>query len=388
MARRTPLAWNNLTHDLRRLAVAAGGVAFAVLLIFMQLGYLNALLESTVQILRVVEGELVIVSSGKYTLPARERFDLQRVLQVEGVEGVERVAPLYMETLQAIVRRPGERGYPIRVFAFREDDELFRPAAIRDQMAILRQPDVALVDTASRAKYGFFSHGDITQFRGELSGRRLRLVGEFRLGVDFATEGNLLMTARNFARYFPMRAEGSDPLSQVDFAIVKLTDPRTRIRTREKLESLLPADVRVWDKEDLIQQEKDFWRTNAPVGYIFLVGVYVGFLVGVIICYQVLFADISDHMAEFATLKAMGYSGRYFLGVVVCQATYLTLLGFIPGALASKVIYWLLGEFTGLTMPLTLQIAMIVLLVTWVMCTLSALLVVRKLISLDPAELF
>ncbi len=368
--------------------MAAGGVAFAVLLIFMQLGYLNALLESTVQILRVVEGELVIVSAGKYTLPARERFDVQRALQVEGVEGVERVAPLYMETLQAIVRRPGERGYPIRVFAYREEDDLFRSSEVRDQAAKLRQPDVALVDRASRAKYGFFSQGDITRFRGELSGRRLSLVGEFRLGVDFATDGNLLMTARNFARYFPMRAEGGDPLSQVDFAIVKLTDPQSRDTTREKLESLLPADVRILDKEALIQQEKDFWRTNAPIGYIFLVGVYVGFLVGVIICYQVLFADISDHLAEFATLKAMGYSSRYFLGVVVCQATYLTLLGFIPGALVSKLIYRALGAFTGLTMPLTLQIATTVLLVTWVMCTVSALLVVRKLLSLDPAELF
>src|ERR1700733_4014280 len=118
----TPLAWKNLTHNSRRMAVAVSGVGFAVLLIFMELGFLNALLESTVQVLRMLDGELFVISSAKYSLPARERFDIRRVHQSRGIAGVKGVYPFYMETLGAVLRQRQSRGYPIRVLAFHEDD--------------------------------------------------------------------------------------------------------------------------------------------------------------------------------------------------------------------------------------------------------------------------
>jgi putative ABC transport system permease protein len=388
MKRQTSLAWKNLTHDLRRLTIAAGGVGFAVLLIFMQLGFLNALLESTVQIFRIVDGELVLISSAKYALPAQARFDLRRVTQVESVPGVARVAPLYMETTRAVMRQPNARAYPIRVFAFREEDDVLRIPHLARKLSELRRPHAVLADVASRSKYGFFQQDDLSSFRGELSGQRVQLVGRFRLGVDFATEGNLLMTAGNFARFFPFRATGGDPLDQVDLAIIRLdagADPEV---VRNQLTRLLPPDVEVWDRKALISREMKFWRTNAPIGYIFLVGVYVGFVVGVIICYQILFADITDHLAEFATLKAMGYTNRYFLQLVLCQATYLAVLGYLPGVLVSAVGYRVLASITGLTMPMTWGMAATVLGVTWLMCTVSGLLAVRKLMTLDPADLF
>ena len=388
MTRRTPLAWKNLTHDPRRLAVAAGGVGFAVLLIFMQLGFLNALLESTVQILRVVDGELVVISSAKYTLPSRERFDMKRLTQARSVAGISRIAPLYMETMQAVVRQPGKRGYPIRVFAFRDGDEILSLPSVTAQLSAMRQPHAALADSASRRKYGFFDNHRLEDYQGELAGKRIHLVGDFRLGVDFATDGNLLMTAANFARFFPGRAAGGDPLEQVDLAIVKLQPGVDENRVQRQLEQLLPLDVQVWNKQALIEREKEFWRTNAPVGYIFLVGVYVGFLVGVIICYQILFADITDHLAEFATLKAMGYPNRYFFWLVLSQASFLSMLGFSPGVVVSWVCYYYLAHITGLTMPLTWNMAALVFGVTWLMCSLSGLLALRKLAALDPADLF
>jgi putative ABC transport system permease protein len=131
-----------------------------------------------------------------------------------------------------------------------------------------------------------------------------------------------------------------------------------------------------------------FWRSNAPVGYIFLVGVYVGFVVGVIICYQIIYSDINDHMREFATLKAMGYTNRYFLTLVLCQSFYLSLIGFVPGLAVSFLCYKALSAITGLTMHLTIQESLLVLLVTMAMCIVSGMLAVRKLLALDPAELF
>jgi len=62
--------------------------------------------------------------------------------------------------------------------------------------------------------------------------------------------------------------------------------------------------VNVMTKQQFLDKEFAFWNTATPIGYIFALGTVMGFIVGMIICYQILFSDISDHMREFATLKA------------------------------------------------------------------------------------
>jgi putative ABC transport system permease protein len=383
MFRRTPLAWRNLTHDLRRLVVAIAGVAFAVILIFMELGFLNALLESTVQLLRKVDGEIVIVSSAQYSLMAGERFDLRRLYQAREVEGVASAAPVYVETTAGLIRIQGERGYPIRVIAVDEGVHALNVPQLTSSSAQLNSPGVALGDIASRPEYRV----DDRAVPRELNGQQVQLIGTFRLGVDFSTDGNLLMTADNFARYFPRRGNGR-PRSIVDLGVVKLQEGVNPIEVRDVLRAALPSDVEPLLREDLIDREKTFWATNAPLGYIFLVGAVMGFVVGIVICYQIIHADISDHMREFATLKAMGYRSPFFLYLVLRQSLYLSLLGFAPGLAISYAAYQLLTAITGLTMQLTLTLAATVLGVTALMCVISGLFAVNKLLRADPAELF
>ena len=388
MPAHTPLAWKNLTHDRARLAVAASGVGFAVVLIFIELGFMNALLESTVQILRSLNGQLVIASSAKYALPAREQFDLRRVVQAQGVPGVKAAIPVYIETFGAL-REPGSRGYPIRVLAFDPDNHVFQVDIPAELVSQLRAPGTALADVANRGKYRIPRRDEeLAKYSAELCGRQIRLVGQFHLGIDFANDGNLVMTPANFAKYFPHRAPGRDPLSLVDLAIVQLqsnADPKV---VQQTLRASLGSNVDVLTKDELIRREMTFWRTSAPVGYIFLVGVYMGFVVGVIICYQIIYSDIAAHMREFATLKAMGYTNPYFIKLVLRQALYLSLMGFLPGAILSYVCYMGMSAMTGLTMEMSAIMAMSVLFVTMLMCVVSGFLAVRKLLSLDPAELF
>lgn len=389
---RTPLAWKNLTHDRWRLVVAVVGVGFAALLIFMELGFLNALLESTVQILRRLNGELVLVSSARYALPANERFDVRRMQQAEGVPGVEAVYPVYIETLEGVLRAPNSRAYPIRVLGLRENDPVFNRQPLVRSAPELTRPYAALVDVASRAKLGMPTRPEqLVGFPAQLSGHRVQLVGQFRLGVDFATDGNLLMTATNFALFFPHRAGYSSPLSVVDLAMVKLAPSASAEqvqKVKKTMRAVLPEDVDIFTRAELIEREKKFWSTNAPVGYIFLVGVYMGFVVGVIICYQIIYTDIANHMREFATLKAMGYSNLYFCTLVLWQALYLSIMGFVPGCALSYACYRLLAQVTGLTMEMTLTLAVTVFGVTLLMCVVSGLLALRKLLAMDPAELF
>src|SRR3954451_3398080 len=150
---RTPLAWKNLTHQPRRLLVAGSGVSFAVILIFMELGFLSALLESTVQVLRRLKGEIVLVSRAQYALVAGERFDIRRLYAAREIAGVAAVAPVYIESTAAVLRAKNERGYPIRVLAMHEENPPLDIPEFKSHRELLRQDATALFDVTSRRKY-------------------------------------------------------------------------------------------------------------------------------------------------------------------------------------------------------------------------------------------
>lgn len=384
-----PLAWKNLTHDRRRLAVAVGGIAFAVLLMFQQRGFNHALFDSTVEIVRELDCDLIMVNPARFALTNEIRFPGSWLEIASSQSGVESVEPLFMENIAARLRRDGKRARPIRVLGINLDRPVLRDSRheILSQINQLREPNTALIDRLSKSSYGFELSAD-AEFPqlGELNGSRIRLVGTFQSGRDFAHEGNLLMSAENFETYF--RYRGADPLSLVDLGLVKV---RAGTRTQEVLQSLratLTNNVAVMTRQQFIDKEIAFWARNTPIGVIFMIGTLMGFVVGVIICYQILANDIAEHLGEFATLKAMGYGNRFFFALVIRQAVYLGLLGFLPGLFFS----WLLFEFnagmTGLLMQLSIPRVATILLATLSMCVVSGLLALRKLLAADPASLF
>ena len=381
--RRVPLAWHNLTHQPRRFALALAGIGFAVLLMCMQLGFQNALFDSTVALIRQFDADLVICGSAHYTLVARETFPRQRLAEAAGCPGVARVIPIYIDSARALWKGPrSEMPQPIRAIAFDPSEHPLRSPEARALAAAMDRPDVVVFDSLSKPKFG----GATAGMQAELAGRGVEVAGLFQLGTDFAYDGNILLSERNFDRLFSTPAGSA--LDDVNLALVRLSPDADRDATLAALESSLPIDARVLTIAEFEELELDFWRRGTPIGYIFKLGAAMGFLVGVIICYQILYADIHDHLAEFATLKAMGYPARYFVGVVLQQSLWLTLLGFAPGVCVSAGLYaWLAGR-TGLPLDLTWRLALLVLCLTAGMCVVSGCLALRKLLTGDPAELF
>jgi putative ABC transport system permease protein len=380
---RTPLAWKNLTHDVKRLLVATAGVGFAVILMFMELGFWGALLESTVQVLRKADGEIFLVGSGHYSLISGERFDARALQRAQQVTGVKSAKPIYMEGMGGLLRRDGSLSRPIRVIAVDWADSPLQIGNAKATAEAIAAPRTALADAQSRGKYQLTMDGPFL-----LNDTPLSIAGHFELGIDFSTDGNLLMSSNSFAEYFPFRAGGADPLQKVDIGVVKL-EPSTDARTVVKeLNHILAPGVIAYTRDELIGREKHFWQTNAPLGYIFMVGAIMGFIVGVVICYQIIYSDINDHMREFATLKAMGYRAPFFRELVFRQSLYMAGLGFVPGLIVSWMGYELIRRVTGLTLHLDLTTAATVFVATASMCSISGFLAVGKLLSSDPAELF
>src|SRR5262249_13994514 len=159
-------------------------------------------------------------------------------------------------------------------------------------------------------------------------------------------------------------------------------------RLREAIQAALPPDVAVLSKPGLVAKEQDFWDKVAPIGTVFTIGVVMGFIVGMAICYQVLYADIGDRLGEFATLKAMGYSSFWLFRRVVEQAVYLALLGYVAGVLVSLLAFRPVHGATGLPMLFRPATAAIVLLLTVLMCIFSGAFAARRLVAADPAQLY
>lgn len=393
--RKTPLAWKNLTHDWRRLAVAIAGIGFAVLLMFTQVGFQNALFDSQAKLIDDLQGDIFLVSKAKFTLAAEKRFSISRLHQAQSCPGVLGVYPLYSELTTSVLRKMengiGNKGFPIRSIGFQLTDPIFNVPSVNQQLDRIRQPGTALIDKKSKQKkFDFPRDNDAALGKDtlELAGKKLRLVGTFELGTDFAHDGNLVMNAENFAKYYPHRKRFGDPLSVIDIGIVHVQPDADLQATRDILEQTLTKDVHVLTRAQFRAAEIGFWDKSTPIGTIFTFGKIIGFIVGMVICYQVIYSDIADHMPEFATLKAMGYPATYFLKLIIVEALLLAVVGFLPGTLISSLLYnWLSGQ-TGLLMKMTWDCLAFVLAATIAMCIASGILALRKLLAADPASLF
>jgi len=382
---KTPLAWRNLTHDRKRLALAVAGIGFAVLLMFMQLGFRGAMFDSTLALPRLFDADVVLVNPQRYTISVRQKFPKRYLQLAESSSLVASASPLYFENNVSSWKIEGEVvGPPIRVLAFDPRDPPLLLKGLDEQAQLLTQPDSVLFDRESKADFGDLQVGDTA----ELAGRKVRVVGTVSLGTDFADDGTALCSDRTFAAAIYSHPYAPESLDDIDFGLVKLRpDVDAAVAARE-LRALIPPQVEVYTKDQFLDVELGFWNTATPIGYVFALGTAMGFLVGTIICYQILFADIADHLREFATLKAMGYRPRYFIGIVLQEALLLSLFGFIPGAITAAALYQVVAFATGLLMDMSLLRTLGVAGLTAAMCVVSGCLTMGKVLTTDPAELF
>ena len=384
------LAWANTTNNWQRLLVRCSGVTFAVVLMFMQTGFRNALLDSNVRMMEEkFSTDIVLRTKSRFMMSSGQQLALQHVVTARSCEGVAAAEPIYIENMASEYRRPGFPSRKIRVIAVDPQSPSFAKLNLAGLAKQLSEPGTAVVDTKSKTMFGLPRGAKdlATNATGELSGRKVRLVGFFECGINFSNDGTLLMTPDNFAAYFSYRGDG-DPLSMVDYGIVRCVEGADVPSVVARLRKLLGSNVIVQTKQEFLLTERNFWGKNTPIGLIFSVGTMIGFVVGLIICYQVLATDIADHMGEFATIKAMGYPTSFFAALVVTQALLLSFVSFVPGLLIALVAFQGVNVATGLVMFLNAQRLMTVLGLTVLMCVTSGMIALRKLLSADPASLF
>ena len=381
--KKTPLAWRQLMKEKARLFVAIGGIAFADVLMFFQLGMLDALYDSTTNPHRKLQGDLVIINRQVTSIIDMSSFPRARLQQTLAYDGVRSAYPLYVDF--ASWRNPTTHVEKnILVLGFDPANPAFDLSEAEGNLEQLPMLNRVLFDRASRPEYGDISHLWRTQgtLEAQVSDRLVQTVGLFQMGASFGADGNLIASDSTFFNLFSDR----NP-TQVDIGLIQLTSDADLKAVQAQIRAGLPNDVKVLTVPEFVQLEIDHWASQG-IGFIFNLGVFVGFFVGIIIVYQILSSNVSEHLPEYATLKAMGYSDLYLLIMLLQEALILAALGFMPGFLISIGLYQVTYAATLMATAMKTSRAVLVLLLTIVMCVTSGAIAMRKLQSADPADIF
>ncbi|AFY60283.1 ABC transporter permease DevC [Synechococcus sp. PCC 6312] len=382
--RRIFLAWRQLMSRKGRFLVALAGIGFADILIMTQLGFKSALLDSNTRLPSILNADLIIVSSQAQNFGVLKDFSRRRLFQAKNLTEIVRAEPLYLNL--ATWKNPQTNSESsILVFGFNPAQSAFRLPELTQSSRLIQYPDVVLFDRASNGQY----ENVIAQIEQgkkvytEIQGRKKQIIGLYQVGASFIADGSLITSDQNFLRIFNSRNAGA-----VSLGLVTLKAGSNPNQVAEKLQKELPGDVKVFTRQAYIESERLYWEKNTSIGFVFSFGVIVGIFVGVIIVYQILFSDVSDHLSEYATLKAIGYNDSYLLGVVFQEAIILAIVGFVPGSLISIGLYNLISNATNLPLLITTTRLLEVFLLTLGMCALSGAIAMRKLRSADPADIF
>jgi putative ABC transport system permease protein len=379
-----PLAWLQVTKSKGRLLAAVAGVVFTVVFSLVQFAFQDALYTSVTLLYSRLNADLVLISPRYQCIVATEDFPERRLYQALAIEGVESESALYLGMMPW--KNPvSHRDRQILVLGFRPDPNVFRLDDLDRIVSRLSEPGTVLFDVGSRPEFGpvaplITQTGSVTT---ELAHRRVQVIGLFRVGATFANDGNIITSDTTFFNLLPYRKPGF-----VNIGLIRLKPGVNPAAARDAITAELPRDVTVLTHQALLEREKAFFGSSLPVGFFFRTSLLVGLIVGSVIVYQILYSDVSEHLSEYATVKAIGYSDRYLFGVVVQEALILSVLGFPPGVLLSWGVYKIAGSATLLPIRMTLTQVGAVYLLTVVMCVLAGALAVRKLRQADPVDVF
>jgi putative ABC transport system permease protein len=350
----------------------------------MQLGFRDGLFDASVTIHKLFDADLVLMSPRTMSSIGMAGFPRRRLIQAMADPQVEGTTPVHWNLL--LWRNPQTRTTrSILALGFEPSDPLFTDPGLAAKAEALSQRGRVLFDELSRPEFGpiadWFRQGKVVET--EVAGKRVRVAGLVALGPSFGADGNIITSRETFLRLMPNTPPGS-----IELGLIRLTPGADPAAVAARLKRQLPDDVTIYTKKGFEEFEKNYWRSSTAIGFIFTLGAAMGFVVGCVIVYQILYSDVSDHLPEYATLMAMGYRLLTLLGVVAREGLILAVLGYVPAWLAGQGLYALVRSGTRLPVEMDGQRSLLVFAMIFTMCMGSAFMAMRKLADADPAEIF
>jgi len=380
---RLPIGWLQLTHSRARLAAALAGVAFANVLVFVQLAIMGSMSIATGRPYDFFEAGIMISAADADSLSDGNNVARQWMFQTLVHPDVTAGMPLFVGNVT--LQRAG-RTMTLTTFGVDPTQPAFLEPALRPAGGMLTLPDSGIIDRLTRGlmpdEAAAISPGTPATF--EIRGRTLTMYDGFDGGGGFGVDGYLIVSDQTFLKIVQNRQSAAP-----DHVLLALKPGADPARVSAELRQLVSdKSLRIRPYAQARADDIAYQQTRRPTGIIFGFGVVIGILVGLVIVYQVLSTDVADHLREYATFKAMGYRQRFLLGIVLEEALILAALGAVPGYLVARLLIGGMRRATNLPLELGGATAAGVFLGTVVACALSGALATRRLAAADPADLF
>lgn len=408
------LARKNLFEDIPRFLVAQAGIMFAVSLVTIQSGIFNGFTRSTTQLINNSSADIWVCSDSLVHLELLLPIPYTHLIQAQQVAGVERAEALIIKG--PVWRRTESEIALVRLIGFDPNGQLFVPRNItQGSLSALKEPYTVIVDATNLASLNVRRIGDVA----EVNSLPARLVGLTK-GNRSIVSNPFIFTSLESANAYsnsgqtstlscrtqsgateikctntyvkpnptftpaPKKLAASDAITYV---LIRAQPGEDLRALKQRLEAALPS-TRAYTSAELVQKTQTFWQGRTGIGFILGLGAAVGVIVGVVIVGQILYSSVSDHLNEFGTLKAVGASDSVIYGVIIEQALWMAILGYIPG----MVLCFGVGAWTyatqGIMILITPATAIAVLGITVVMCVGSAIFAIQKVTRVDPAIVF
>lgn len=384
------LAYQQLAHRGAKLVGALLGVCVAIILMFTQLGFKGALYDSAVSTIRALDADIILTSHEFQTMAFTPPWmPIHVVHDALGVDGVASAAPFYASTVQLSYPQDG-RPLNTWVFAFAPVLPVFLNRDINDQIAMISLPRNAIIDRLSRNQIGQIA--DAVQRSGRVDVVLpipqstilpvVKLEGVFQVGPTFNVDGNIITSDLNYYRLL------SIPLDRVSLGIVRVAKGFDPENVKLALQRRFGREVRVFLKQEFIDNELDFYARETPIGVIFNLGLAVGVVVGIVFILQVLHGIVSDNMREYATLRAMGYKQSFFVILVGAIAVAIAVITYIPSVIICYFVFRAAASATKLPMEMKVSYMIEVFVLVVTMGLISTILSTKKLKQANPVDLF
>ncbi len=392
---RTPLSIHNLLEGGWRTVLSVVGISIAIVLIFMQLGFLGAVCDTAVLFYNNLKFDLVVRSPDYFNFVDSSTFDRRVFDQLNSDPEVERIEPFHVSlgkwTLLDTSKQT-QRG--ILILGVDATGQPFQNEELSRKIPQVANYRKLLIDTKSRSK--FLGPDKKNQFdeeeiglEVELNAKKFTIADLFRLGTGLAADGAVVIDEIGFTELYPNYHS-----EKVGLGLIQLkpgVDPRiVQARLQNKFEAYgqTPSAVQVVTREEVLQQETDYWMYGTPLGFIFIAGVVVAFAVGAIIVYIVLSSDIANQIGEYATLKAMGFRNIDLARIVLEQAIILAVISYALAFGITLILYFVVGALANLPITMTLSRQLVVFASSILMSCVSGGIAMQKLRNADPADLF
>jgi len=370
------LATKSLLHDKLRFLITVSGVAFAVTLVFVQVGLFLGLMDNASLTIEHLDADLWVTSHNTANIDFSHTFSESYVKRVRSIPGVARADNLIVWFMNVSLPNGAVEG--TEVYALEDFGRWNFPWNITEgNLQDLRRGNYIVVDDSAKKRWGAFNVGE----HREVLGRRLKIIGRSVNALSFTTTPLTFMDYRLAQSLNP-----SDLRGNTTYVLVKLAPGADVEKVRAELRHRLPYND-VFTRDEWARHSRSYWVESTGLGLNMYLTVFLGCLVGIVVVAQTLYTSTMEHIKEFGTVKAIGGGNADIYSILAKQATIAAVAGFAVGAVMSYALRPVIEKINlKLVIPTPLSVAVFI--GSILLCLGAAMISFRKVASIDPALVF